>query len=109
MVARMIPGERTCYELAADTGLAYLTVCQYARELHRKGAIHVCGYRKDSRDRDAAKIYKLGPGRDARRYKKSAATRKREERQRKAMLKERGPAPALALAWTPTAIAEARA
>lgn len=82
LCALMVDGTRTKRELADETGLHYLTVCQYTRELHLAGAAHIVMWEKDSRGRDALPILKLGPGRDAARSKLSQAQRQRRHREK---------------------------
>jgi hypothetical protein len=69
--------------LAELTGLHYVTVLQYTRELHRAGAAHISSWEKDVRGRDSVKIYKLGVGRDAKREKLTSADRQVRARARK--------------------------
>jgi len=83
LVAAMLDGTMTIQDLADHTGLHYLTVCQYTRELHRQGASHIATWDKDSRGRDAVVIYQIGVGRDAKRYKMTAADRAARYRARK--------------------------
>lgn len=71
LVKHMIEGTYTCYELAELTGLHYVTVLQYARELHRAKAAHISSWGLDAHGRDALKVYKIGPGRDAPRTRMS--------------------------------------
>ena len=73
LIKLLLEGTYTCQELANETGLHYVTVLQYTRELHRAGAAHISGWEKDPRGRDLAKIYKLGEGNDKRRHRKSDA------------------------------------
>ena len=84
MVKLMLEGLYTVKEIAEQTGLHYVTVCQYSRELHRVGAAHICAWQPDARDRDAIKIYKIGEGKDAKRRKLSASERQRRHRAGKA-------------------------
>ena len=80
LIEAMLDGVYTCQELADHTGLHYVTVLQYARELHRANAAHICAWEKDSRGRDVIKIYKIGRGRDAKREKLSGAERQARSR-----------------------------
>lgn len=64
LVKLLLDGVYTCPELAQETGLHYVTVLQYCRELHRAGAAHICDWGLDSFGRDALKIYKIGAGKD---------------------------------------------
>lgn len=84
MVRLMIDGLYTIEEIAEQTGLHYVTVCQYARELHRAQAAHICAWQPDARDRDALKIYKIGLGKDVKRRKLSSKERQRRHRAAKA-------------------------
>lgn len=67
LVKYMNEGTYTCMELAELTGLHYVTVLQYTREMHRAKAAHISMWEKDSRGRDALKVYKTGRGKDAKR------------------------------------------
>lgn len=75
MIKHMLEGVYTCMELAELTGLHYVTVLQYTRELHRAGACHISSWDKDTRGRDVIKIYKIGVGKDAKRDKMTGAER----------------------------------
>lgn len=87
LIKLLLEGTYTCAELAEMTGLHYVTVLQYTRELHRVGAAHIAGWEKDSRGRDLSKIYKLGEGNDKRRQKKTQAERQIAYRAKKKQLK----------------------
>jgi hypothetical protein len=67
LVKYMNEGTYTCMELAELTGLHYVTVLQYTREMHRAKAAHISMWEKDSWGRDAIKVYKIGRGKDAQR------------------------------------------
>jgi hypothetical protein len=69
LIKLMLNGIYTCEQLAEETGLHYVTVLQYTRELHRFGAAHISSWEKDCRGRDVIKVYKIGEGRDAKRQK----------------------------------------
>lgn len=83
LVKLMLEGVYTMQELAEQTGLHYVTVCQYTRELHRVGAAHICAWQPDSRDRDSIKIYKIGASKDKARRRLSAKERQRRHREGK--------------------------
>jgi predicted ArsR family transcriptional regulator len=85
LIKLLLDGDRTCQELAEETGLHYVTVLQYTRELHRAGAAHITRYDKDVRGRDMIKVYKLGKGKDAKREKKTACERQTQYRSRRRM------------------------
>ena len=69
LIRLLLEGAYTCQQLAEETGLHYVTVLQYTRELHKAGAAHIASWEADSRGRDSIKVYKLGAGRDAQRRK----------------------------------------
>lgn len=86
LIKLMLEGTYSCQELADETGLHYVTVLTYTRELHRAGAAHISMWEKDDRGRDIIKIYKIGVGKDAKRYRSTSAERQRRLREkRKAM------------------------
>ena len=67
LMLALIDGTMTCEELAEHIGLHYVTVLQYTRELHRVKAAHIATWEPDSRGRHVKKVFKLGPGKDAKR------------------------------------------
>lgn len=86
LIKNLLDGEYNCQDLADITGLHYVTVQQYTRELHRAGAAYIARWEKDARGRDNIKVYKIGEGRDAKRQKLTAAERQQRLRdKRKAM------------------------
>jgi len=87
LIKLLLEGTYTCQELADETGLHYVTVLQYTRELHRAGAAHIAEWEKDPRGRDLAKIYKLGEGNDKRRHRKSDAEKQVAYRAKKKQIK----------------------
>lgn len=82
LIKLLLDGIYTCQQLAHETGLHYVTVLQYTRELHRVGAAHIASWEKDSWGRDMLKVYKLGEGKDARRHKISERERQARYRAR---------------------------
>lgn len=85
LIKMLLDDGYSCKELAEETGLHYVTVLEYTRELHRAGAAHIARYDKDSRGRDSIKVYKLGVGRDAKRAKLTPTERQQRVRKRKQM------------------------
>ena len=83
LIEAMLDGVYTCEQLAEETGLHYVTVLQYARELHRAKAAHISSWEKDSRGRDVIKVYRIGRGKDAKREKMTAAQRQARHREKK--------------------------
>lgn len=75
LIKLLMEGLYNCRELAEQTGLHYVTVLQYTRELHEAGAAHICMWQKDNRGRDLIKVYKLGEGKNAKRRSMSPAER----------------------------------
>lgn len=75
-----LDGDHSCAELAEISGLHYVTVLHYTRSMHRVGAVHIAAWEKDSRNRDAVKLYKLGRGKDKRREKLTSAERAQRSR-----------------------------
>lgn len=84
VIKAMLDGTLSCKELAEHTGLHYVTVLQYTRELHAAGAAHICCWEKDMYGRDNVKIYKIGEGKDAKRQRMTP-----KERQARYRLKMR--------------------
>ena len=80
MIKLLLEGVYTCREIAEHTGLHYVTVLDYTRELHRAKAIHIAAYEKDSRGRDLIKIYKVGDKPDVPREKMTGAERQARSR-----------------------------
>jgi len=85
LIKLLLEGTYSCAELAEMTGLHYVTVLQYTRELHRAGAAHICMWDKDGRGRDLMKIYKLGVGKDVKRQRMTGAERQRKYKAKKAL------------------------
>ena len=83
LIKAMLDGTLTCRELAEETGLHYVTVLQYTRELHAVGAAHICLYEKDTLGRDSVKVYKIGIGKDAKREKMTGAQRQARSRSKR--------------------------
>ena len=69
LIKLLLDGTRSCRELAEETGLHYVTVLQYTRELHKAKAVHIAEWHPDARGRDMIKIYKIGKGADTKRYR----------------------------------------
>lgn len=90
LIKLMIEGVYTIRELAEETGLHYVTVTQYTRELHRAKAAHIVRWDKDSRGRDAIRIYKIGPGRDVKRSSMTSSERQAISRARRKMARMLG-------------------
>ena len=84
LILYMLEGIHNCQELADLTGLHYVTVLQYTRELYKAKACHICSWEKDSRGREMVRIYKIGKGKDAKKELVSNAERQARYRSKKA-------------------------
>lgn len=80
LIKLMLSGTLTCQELADEIGLHYVTVLHYTRELHREGAAHIAEFHADTNGRDMIKVYKIGPGKDAKRSRMTVNERKASSR-----------------------------
>jgi hypothetical protein len=83
LIKLLLDNDLNCQELAEESGLHYVTVLLYTRELHRAGAAHITRWEKDIRGRDIIKIYKLGHGKDAKREKLTDAERQARTREKR--------------------------
>ena len=83
LIKLLLEGTYTCAELAEQTGLHYVTVLDYTRELHRSGAVYISSWEKDSRGRDNSRIYKIGVGKDAKRERMTQVERQARYRAKK--------------------------
>ena len=72
-------------ELAEETGLHYVTVRDYCKELHKVRAVHIARFEPDAHGRHTIKVYKLGSGHDARRIRMTGAQRQARSRLKRAM------------------------
>lgn len=97
LIKLLLEGTYTCPELAEMTGLHYVTVLQYCRELHLAKAAYIADWEKDSRGRDNLKIYKLGVGKDKPRARMTEAEKQARYRAKmqavKALQRMAGPIP----------------
>lgn len=83
LIALLLEGIYTCQELAEETGLHYVTVLDYTRELYRAKAAFIKAWEPDSRGRYMIKVYQIGVGKDARKPKKTSAQRTEAHRAKK--------------------------
>ena len=88
LIKLLLDGVHSAEELAQASGLHYVTVLQYTRELHIVGAAHIVAWRKDQLGRDCVKIYKLGVGKDVQRAKLTAAQRQAKHRAKLKAMKD---------------------
>lgn len=82
LIKLLMEGDCTCEELAEETGLHYVTVLQYTRELHRAQAVYVCAWGRDAKGAYTRRIYKIGTRPDAARPSITSAERTRKYRER---------------------------
>ena len=84
LVLHLLDGTMTLPELAEATGLHYQTVRAHCGAMHKARAVHIITWEQDARGRDALRVYKMGPGKDAPRRKLSARDRQRAYRSKMA-------------------------
>ena len=88
MIGELLEGPSTAQDLASHTGMHVLTVQRTLRPLYRRGLVHISGWEKDSQGRWVVRVFKFGPGKDAKRPPpKTKAQRVRETRARAASLR----------------------
>lgn len=74
--------DATVAELAEVCGLSPLTVRDLMRVLRRHKVVHICAWEPDRMGRDAFAVFRLGPGRDVPRRRRSRAEVARDYRAR---------------------------
>lgn len=82
LIKYMLEGGYTCVELAELTGLHYVTVLHYTRELYKAGAARITEWRQDTRGNATVRVYTLGAGRDVKRTPQTPAQRQARLRAR---------------------------
>ena len=75
-------GGYTLQELAEETGLHVLTVSDYTKALYKEKMAHIAGWAPDARGRICCRVYKLGPGKDAKRQPLTKAERQAKRREK---------------------------
>lgn len=83
----LMEGIYSCRELAEETGLHYVTVLNYTRQMHRVGVIHICAWEKDCRGKDQIKIYAFGNKPDAKRKTMTRYESSKKSREKRRQLK----------------------
>ena len=78
----LMDGGYTLQELADETGLHYLTVCDYTTAMYKEKVLHIAGWAPDARGRVCCKVYKLGEGKDAKRNPLTKAQRQAKRREK---------------------------
>ncbi len=69
--------------LAAETGLHYVTVCDFTRELHRARVLYIDHFDEDTRGRLTLTVYKIGRQPDAKRTPLTEAEKQKRYREGK--------------------------
>jgi len=82
LVREMLAGKYTCEELAERSGLHYVTVLYYTREMHKAGAAHICAWRMNHRKQYVLKVYGIGNRDDARKPRVALTPAQRSQRYR---------------------------
>jgi hypothetical protein len=80
-------GIYSCKELAQESGLHYVTVLTYTREMYRAGVLYVKAWEKDVKGIDQIRIYAFGNKPDAKKQKLSSVEKQRRHRQKKQQMK----------------------
>lgn len=80
-------GIYSCKELAEESGLHYITVLTYTREMYRAGVLYIKAWEKDVRGTDQIRIYALGNKPDAKKQKLSIVEKQKRHRQKKQQMK----------------------
>lgn len=86
LIYLMLRGTLCCHRLADESGLAYVTVLQYVRELRKAGAAHVHRWDPDTSGKHSIPVTIIGIGVDAKRppaltvAQRQARYRRKQER-----------------------------
>ena len=85
MIRLLTQDPHTFAELAEETGLHYITVREWVREMHRQGIVRVAAWVENTRGHRRIEAFMFGEGADAKKPRpKSGAQRTREYIARKA-------------------------
>jgi hypothetical protein len=82
LVREMLAGFYTCQELAERTGLHYVTVLTYTREMHKAGAAYIRAWRMNEKRQYVLKVYGIGDMQDARKPRAALTPAQRTQRYR---------------------------
>jgi hypothetical protein len=82
LIREMLAGEYTCEELAERSGLHYVTVLRYTRELHKAGAAYIRAWRMNEKRQYVLKVYGIGDMQDARKPRAAMTHAQRSQRYR---------------------------
>lgn len=83
VLKELLAGPSPTKELVAVSGMSLITIQELMRTFHRHQVAHIFAWDPDARGADSIPVWKLGPGRDAKRRKKSKAEICRDYRARK--------------------------
>lgn len=78
LVKEMLAGEYTCEELAEKTGLHYVTVLHYTREMHKAGSAYIAAWRMNDRRQYVLKVYGVGNRADVDKPRKAMSPAQRQ-------------------------------
>ena len=101
LVREMLAGEFTCEELAERSGLHYVTVLHYTREMHKAGAAHICAWRMNHRKQYVLKVYGIGNRDDVRKPRAAMTPAQRQLKYRMKRVKTLSNASSAVLAVKP--------
>jgi hypothetical protein len=82
LVKEMLAGEFTCEELAEKTGLHYVTVLNYTREMHKAGSAYIAAWRMNHRKQYVLKVYGIGDREDVRKPRTAMTPAQRTQKYR---------------------------
>lgn len=88
LIRDILEGQYTCEELAQRTGLHYVTVLNYTRQLYKVKAIHVHAWRMNAKRQYTLRIYAIGDKPDALKPRKAMTTAERTYRYRMKLKRE---------------------
>jgi len=71
LLRELMDGDKNCHQLAEATGLNVQTIYDHTKAMYKIGVIHVHEWEADTKGRCAVRIYKLGPGKDAKKFTKT--------------------------------------
>lgn len=83
LMKHLMEGIYSCKELAAETGLHYVTVLHYTREMYRAGVLHIAKWERCAYGKDQVKIYKFGSKPDATRQRLTDVEKLKRYREKK--------------------------
>lgn len=87
LIALLISGHLNCKELAEATGLHYVTILEYTRELYKANAVYIKEWQQDERGRFSIKVYRIGRSKDTAKPKMTSAEKKAAQRERQSQFK----------------------